>query len=185
MRRAAQCLEVLHLLERNAKEQCRLNTQLGRDMWDRLMSPLQGATACVGMYPFLVSRHPGQASATRCVRCSVQCGLSGHISRLECCTRRACAHHHVCCLSCPSDTDSWHCPPACSPTSWPSSPWWRCGPGNQTLRRCCLMSRPPACGPAIMLWHQTAAQPLTTPTPWSAAAIERHKCTLSCMPQPT
>jgi hypothetical protein len=52
--RAVQCLEVVHLLERNVKEQCRLNTQLGRDMWDRLMTPLQGAIACVGMYPFLV-----------------------------------------------------------------------------------------------------------------------------------
>lgn len=51
---AGQCLEVLQLLKRNAKEQCRLNTQLGRDMWDRLMTPLQGATACVGMYPFVV-----------------------------------------------------------------------------------------------------------------------------------
>lgn len=49
-----QCLEVVHLLERNTKEQCRLNTKLGLQLWDRLMTPLQGATACVGMYPFVV-----------------------------------------------------------------------------------------------------------------------------------
>lgn len=61
-----QCLEAVHLLERNTREQCRLNTQLGRDMWDRLMTPLQGATACVGMYPFVV-RLPSQKWQISCI----------------------------------------------------------------------------------------------------------------------
>lgn len=49
-----QCMEVLALLERNTAEQIRLNTQLGMEVWDRLLTPLQGAVACVGMYPFSV-----------------------------------------------------------------------------------------------------------------------------------
>jgi hypothetical protein len=109
---------VLHLLKRNAKEQCRLNTQLGRDMWDRLMSPLQGATACVGMYPFLVRRHPHELAmhATCDATADVDCVSSLHAQIAA--SSAPLPHRHVNCPS--SESDGRDCTPARSPTSWPS-----------------------------------------------------------------
>jgi hypothetical protein len=45
------------------------------------------------------------------------------------------------------------------------------------------MGRRLACGPATMPWHRIAAQLLTTPMPWSAAAIERYNLPSGCTPR--
>lgn len=109
---------MLHLLKRNAKEQCRLNTQLGRDMWDRLMSPLQGATACVGMYPFLVRLQPHELAMHASCDAMADVDCLGSLHAQIAAFSAPQPHRHVRCPS--SESDSWHCMPARSPTSWPS-----------------------------------------------------------------